>query len=294
MRLALHAMVAARDVVRENILMTTSTAAAAAAEDAMALNPLRAGAARVERADAVLTDQGPDPMLRTIARLRAADSRAADALVADARAWFGQRGPVGFTWWLGPSTTPTDVDSAIRSAPGRVFTTIAATAMVLDHEPSIRRSGIEIREVTDYDDFAAALLIVSQAEDRSAGDREALCARLPSMWKVARSESEARKSFLALVDGHPASAGSLAITASGHGLLAGAATVRSSRAQGCYGALVAHRWRVAKALSLDALIVQASVMSRPILENLGFRSTAELIAIRDTPALEKPTTSTKG
>jgi hypothetical protein len=62
---------------------------------------------------------------------------------------------IGFTSWLGPSTTPTDVDSAIRSASGRAFTTIAATAMVLDHDPSIMRTGIEIREVSDYDDFAA-------------------------------------------------------------------------------------------------------------------------------------------
>jgi hypothetical protein len=65
---------------------------AAAAEDAMALNPLRASAARVERPDAVFTDQGPDPMLRTVARLRVADSRAVDALMDNARAWFGQRG----------------------------------------------------------------------------------------------------------------------------------------------------------------------------------------------------------
>ncbi len=271
------------------------TIAAAAAEDAMALNPLRASAARVERADAVLTDQGPDPMLRTVARLRAADSRAVAALVADARAWFGQRGAIGFTWWLGPSTTPPDVDNAIRSASGRAFTTIAATAMVLDHEPSITSTGIEIREVTDYDDFVAAQLIVSQAEDRSASDREAWFVRLPSMWEAARAESGVRKTFLALIDGQPASAGTLAITASGHGLLAGAATVRSARGQGCYAALVAHRWRVARALSLDALIVQASVMSSPILEILGFQATANLIAILDTPAPETPReTSTTG
>jgi hypothetical protein len=56
---------------------------------------------------------------------------------------------IGFTSWLGPSTTPTDVDSAIRSASGRAFTTIAATAMVLDHDPSIMRTGIEIREVSE-------------------------------------------------------------------------------------------------------------------------------------------------
>jgi hypothetical protein len=270
----------------------TAWTAAAAAEDAMALNPLRAGASRVERADAVFTDQGPDPMLRTVARLRAVDPRAVDAVVADARAWFAQRRPIGFTWWLGPSTTPSDLCNAIRSASGRAFTTIAATAMVLDHEPSLARTGVEIREATDYDDFAAALLIVSQAEERTASDREALAARLPSMWATARSETDVRKTFLALVDGQPTSAGTLAITASGHGLLAGAATVRSSRGQGCYAALVAHRWRVAKALSLDALIVQASEMSRPILETLGFHATAELIAIRDTPALETPTTST--
>jgi hypothetical protein len=51
------------------------------------------------------------------------------------------------------------------------------------------------------------------------------------------------------------------------------------------------RWRVARALSLDALIVQASTMSRPILETLGFEATADLIAIIDTPAPDKRSTT---
>jgi len=128
---------------------------ASAAEDAMALNPLRASATRVERPDAVFTDQGPDPMLRTVARLRVADSRAVDALMDNARAWFGQRG--GHRLHL----VARAVDDSNRCGQrdsirfrARVHT-IAATAMVLDHDPSIMRTGIEIREVSDYDDFAA-------------------------------------------------------------------------------------------------------------------------------------------
>ena len=171
----------------------------------------------------------------------------------------------------------------LRTNAARVERRDAGTAMVLDHEPSIRSTGIEIREVANFDDFAAARLIISQAEDRPAEDREALRARLELMWEASRTESEVRKSFFALIDGHPVSAGTLAITASGHGLLAGAATLRCARDQGCYAALVAYRWQVARALSLDALIVQASVMSRPILQNLGFEATADLVAIRETP-----------
>lgn len=78
------------------------------------------------------------------------------------------------------------------------------------------------------------------------------------MWETTRAESEVRKTFfLALIDGHPSQ----------------------------------RRWRVARALSLDALIVQASTMSRPILETLGFEATADLIAIIDTPAPDKRSTT---
>jgi predicted acetyltransferase len=83
---------------------------------------------------------------------------------------------------------------------------------------------------------------------------------------------------LALIDGQPVSAGALAITTSGHGLLAGSATARAFRGRGCYAALVAHRWQVASELGLGALIVQASEMSAPILGRLGFSAASKLSA----------------
>jgi GNAT superfamily N-acetyltransferase len=251
----------------------------------MAWNPVRPSAERLERRDAVLTDQGPEPMLRTVARLRSEDERALLELISEARHWFTARGITGFAWWLGPSSTPASASELIRADTGRTFEEITATALILDHEPATSKTGLEVREVNTFEDYAAMMHLIRETADRPEADREGLTRRLPQLWDEAQLETHARKSFLAFSGDQPVSAGTLAILASGDGLLAGAATDHSYRGRGCYAALVAYRWRIAKELSLRALVVQASTMSRPILEKVGFTATAELTAIIDRPTL---------
>ena len=231
--------------------------AEAAAEDAMALNPLRASAARCDLGAVVLTDQGPHQMLRTAARVRAGSVEELFEVIEQARRWFANRGKTGFTWWLGPSSSPAGaLDVLLERSADREMTTFSATAMVLDHAPVDVDSAIKIREVRTFEDYAVMLALSQQMEDRSETERAALQALLPAMWADSQNELDRRRGFVALIDGQPVSAGALAITTSGHGLLAGSATARAFRRRGCYAALVAHRWQVACELGLGALIVQ--------------------------------------
>jgi GNAT superfamily N-acetyltransferase len=253
--------------------------AEAAAEDAMALNPLRASAARCDLGTVVLTDQGPHQMLRTAARVRAGSGEELLVVIEQARGWFAERGEIGFTWWLGPSSSPAEALAVLRArSADREMTTFSATAMVLDHAPINMGAAIKIREVRTFEDYAVMMALSQQMADRPEAEQRAMQARLPAMWADSQRELGSRRGFVALIDGQPVSAGVLAITTSGHGLLAGSATARSFRGRGCYAALVARRWQVASELGLGALIVQASEMSAPILQRLGFRKTGELIA----------------
>jgi GNAT superfamily N-acetyltransferase len=107
--------------------------------------------------------------------------------------------------------------------------------------------------------------------------------RTRAAWDDFSSRRDQITGYLALVDGEPVSAGGLAIATTGrHGILSGGATRPELRGRGCYAALVRHRWHVAQSLGLDALVVQASPLSRPVLERLGFAVAGTLRVLADS------------
>jgi hypothetical protein len=62
------------------------------------------------------------------------------------------------------------------------------------------------------------------------------------------------------------------VTYTAHGaVLNGGSTVPHARGRGAYRALVRARWEAAAGRGTPAVVTQASSMSRPILERLGFR-----------------------
>jgi hypothetical protein len=154
----------------------------AAAEDAMALNPLRANAARCDLGTVVLTDQGPHQMLRTAARVRARSVGELREVIEQARGWFADRGEIGFTWWLGPSSSPVGALDVLRArSADREMTTFSATAMVLDHAPVSVNGAITIREVRTLEDYAVMLALSQQMVERSEAERTAMQGLLPAL-----------------------------------------------------------------------------------------------------------------
>src|SRR5262245_66570932 len=90
------------------------------------------------------------------------------------------------------------------------------------------------------------------------------------------------QSFLALLDCEPVAAGTLALTEAGPALLTGGATLPEARGRGCYRALVRARWDEAVRLGASGLAVGAGKMSRPILEELGFRAVGDIHVLEDS------------
>jgi GNAT superfamily N-acetyltransferase len=86
--------------------------------------------------------------------------------------------------------------------------------------------------------------------------------------------------YLAYVDGEPVARASGSFSEHGVALFGGS-TLPEARGRGAYRALVAARWRDAVARGTPVLVTQASPMSRPILQRLGFREVCEIRILLD-------------
>jgi GNAT superfamily N-acetyltransferase len=86
--------------------------------------------------------------------------------------------------------------------------------------------------------------------------------------------------YLAYVDGEPVARASGAFGPYGATLFGGA-TLPEARGHGAYRALVAARWEDAVERGTPLLVTQASPMSHPILERLGFREVCRIRALND-------------
>lgn len=253
------------------------------AEDAVGDLLLKPGEIREVRSNVTLLHSPvPMPEHGVATRVRFGDE--SEGSIQAVRAWFGARGRERFIWSLGPSTTPADLEQRLLDLgaepnPGQAD----ATAMVLDHEPPQPLeppAALEIRRVDSLTDFASTWEILFEAFEMPQAEREAIRATLDARWREVASD-DTGWDYLALLDGVPAAMGSVRRMESGLLWLSGGATLPSCRGQGLYRALVQARWDDAVRLGAGALVVQASHMSGPILERLGFRPVAAVRFLAD-------------
>lgn len=253
--------------------------AAEVAEDLMAYLPLGPGGEYADLGAVRLSlEPGPSPYFATASRLRG-PAGAADALIDEVRAWFASRGRQELTWWLGPSTTPPGLADrlllrgAAPEPPG--------AAMVLTEEPPAI-PGVDVRQVRSPEDLAVFREILFEVDDSTPDDkRRAVADGLTDAWEHLAATGRRRAYFLACRDDEPVAAGGLLFTEQGVGALAGGATRPWARGNGCYRALVRRRWEHARELGSGTLVTQASPMSRPVLERLGFQVVADLTILLD-------------
>ncbi|MFJ9536040.1 GNAT family N-acetyltransferase [Streptomyces sp. NPDC101225] len=196
------------------------------------------------------------------------DETDADAAIAEQIACFSGLGRA-FEWKLYGHDRPEDLGRRLRAAgfvpePEETLMVAEVAALDLGAEPP---EGIRLAPVTD----AAGVGLVAQAHEKAFGTdgsrlRERLLARL----------TQAPDTVLATV----ALAGDLPVSAARLELvpgtrfagLWGGGTVEPWRGRGIYRALVAHRARAARDRGYRYLQVDASDLSRPILERLGFEA----------------------
>ena len=222
----------------------------------------------------LLAQPGGSPITNMALRLRFADDEL-DERIESVRAWFGEQGVEGFTWWVGSAATPGVHERLLltRARPEPDEPEVAA--MVLQEAPPLI-SGIDVRQVVTLDDWLLSRRIMSTVfglDDPHTVDRGRAGRELADRVRV---------SFLAFVDGEPAGRAAAFITEAGPVQLGASGVLEAFRSRGVYRALVRARWEWASGLGVSVLVTQAGHMSQPILERVGFRTVGHLRILRDS------------
>jgi hypothetical protein len=144
-----------------------------------------------------------------------------------------------------------------------------AIGMVLSEPPAAAPPDVEVRRVTNDDEFFEAERIAAIAFGMQGSPKRRPYEPDPN-----------NTIYLAYVDGKPVARGSAAFGERGATLFGGS-TLPEARGRGAYRALVAARWEDAVARGTPVLVTQAGPMSRPILGRLGFREVCEIRILVD-------------
>jgi len=179
------------------------------------------------------------------------------------------KGRTACTWEVGTHATPGDlVDRLLALGIVDDEPTPLAVGMVLTEQPAQAPLDVEVRRAETYDEQLAAARIA------------AIAFGMPEPCEVSIELDPNNVVYLAFVDGEPVARGSAAFGEHAVSLFGGS-TLPEARGRGAYRALVAARWEEAVARGTPVLVTQASPMSRPILEQLGFREVCEIRILLD-------------
>jgi len=208
-----------------------------------------------------------------------------DATIAEVRRRVGQAGYTRTVWAVGPSSRPANL-AALLLARGFVPADRPpfereVTAMALTKAPPEPPSNVETRPIRSLEEYVEAWNIAIEVFNESPEDAAGWLAAAPALW--AQQDGVQRSSYMALIAGQPV--GFAFAMAGPDGFLMGGSGVRPAwRGRGAYRALVAARWRDAVRLGKPGLVIQAGVMSRPILARCGFEEICRLQVLEDTEA----------
>jgi GNAT superfamily N-acetyltransferase len=224
--------------------------------------------ARLETPAMVLVDRPlPEPWFACATRL--AFEGDTGAQIDAVRRWFRSRGRDEFFWFVSSETRPRDLNDELVRVGAEPDDEL--TAMILDHEPAAAPGDVVVRPIETFDDFLAAERIIVESFAFPAEQAAETLASAERAWAHWQTESD-RVWYLAWIDDVPVAEAGLAATSAGPMLLSGGATLPAARGRGAYRALIRARWDEAVRRGASELVVQASAMSRPILEHAGFRA----------------------
>lgn len=193
----------------------------------------------------------------------------ADAAIAESVAHFTASGAKDFEWKSYSYDTPGDLPERLTAAgfvaddPESLMVAEVADLASMAGDPP---EGVVLRRVRTEADIELATVVGNRAfGGGSEGPRERMLHQL-------RTAPESLHCWVAMAGDEPVSSARMEIEpGTGFAGLWGGGTVEEWRGKGIYRALVRERARVAEELGVEFLQVDASAMSRPILERLGFR-----------------------
>ncbi|MFJ9032469.1 GNAT family N-acetyltransferase [Streptomyces sp. NPDC102274] len=185
-----------------------------------------------------------------------------------------------FEWKLYAHDRPAGLTGLLRAAgfiPGPTEALMVRETGGTPDEPALP-NGVRLLTVTD----AAGVELLAEVHERAFGtDRTGLRERVSAQLA---SAPETVVAVVAMAGDTPVSAARMELPpGADFAGLWGGGTVRGWRGRGLYRALVAHRARIAAERGYRRLHVDATDLSRPILERLGFR-----VLSTTTPFLYRP------
>ena len=194
----------------------------------------------------------------------------ADAVIAQVQDFFGRRGHI-VGWWVNPSSTPGDLVSRLETAgftkiveqAGQVLTNLGFDIKV-NPAVTVRQATPDDRDdlirlfTTAYPVPEALAAVVTDTLPLVAGGRHYLA-------------------FFDGVEGPVSGASMFPFPDSTVAVMQGAATLTDYRGKGVYTALMAKRLADARAMGMEAAILQADrKTSAPICANLGFEEVCSI------------------
>jgi hypothetical protein len=183
-----------------------------------------------------------------------------DRVVAEVAELVERSGAEICSWWLTERSTPGDLEQQLLARGLQVIEADYLHAGMLSTTPPPEVPEIDVRRVeTPADHELARKLFRPDLSDEQL---------------AAARENHEEPTWLAYVDGRPASVGRAIYTRVGAYLMGGE-TAEWARGRGAYRATVRARWDEAVRRGTPALAVGAGPMSRPILERLGFEQVLE-------------------
>jgi GNAT superfamily N-acetyltransferase len=191
----------------------------------------------------------------------------ADAVIQGEIAYFSGLGQ-SFEWKLYAHDQPADLQARLAAHGFTIGEEEAIVVLPLAEALTALYDlgGHDVRCLTDPDHLEDVLLVESAVWGADDTDH------IRHLADELRAAPNSLSIYVGYVDGHPASCGwvRFAPGSTFAGLWAGS-TILQYRGRGLYRALVAARAREARARGVGFLNVDASAMSRPILERLGFQ-----------------------
>ena len=190
-----------------------------------------------------------------------------EATVDAARATARERGKAIVAWWVPPDqdhVVPTLESAGLVNEDTPGFEAIE-NALALVTPPADDVKDIEVRMTETWDDFHAAMNVGEQVFGMPPASDDDLRARYDDY----RNPDNPGRGFVALIGGRVVGTSYAAFGDAGVNLFGGS-VLPEARGRGVYRALVRARWQAAVERGTPALTVQASRMSRPICERLGF------------------------